>query len=107
MLFDLEDYATTYRTGCMDRRATNYNPTANIPCENCCRYNTVVTEGYWEEATIDGTNPISEECCKKLNVNNSSNTNSDTINFSDWRMVTDKDGIKRCVRSSYTKSLYE
>lgn len=89
MLFDLEDYATIW--GCTDKRATNYNPNATRSCADCCVYPNPPTNPY-QEATSDGDRPISEDCCLKLN-------DTTTAGYGPWKILTDRNGVKRCIRS--------
>ena len=89
MLFDLEDYATIW--GCTDKDALNYNENARASCTDCCRYPTQAKNPY-QETTLDGDRPISEDCCLKLNETR-------VAGWGPWRILTDRNGIKRCIRT--------
>lgn len=124
MLFDLEDYAPTIRYGCMDRTADNYLETisgvgvANTPCDNnCCKYTGCMdpkADNYdvkfnvecldccrytikplIEEATTNTVDPITKDCCLKLNE---TRTDEDIKYYTEWYMLSDVNGVERCVR---------
>ena len=119
MLFNLEDYQTDLivgcmdvgadnfnekansacnncceYVGCMDKEANNYNVMANLSCLDCCRY---TLKPLLQEATTNTIDPITTECCLKLNA---SRTEDDVKYYTEWYMLPDVEGIDRCVRSN-------
>ena len=119
MLFNLEDYQTDLivgcldvgadnfnekansacnncceYVGCMDKEANNYNVMANLSCLDCCRY---TLKPLLQEATTNTIDPITTECCLKLNA---SRTEDDVKYYTEWYMLPDVDGIDRCVRNN-------